>query len=188
MCRSYVFYFQVVIPHITESYSSSQDPPEKSIPVCTVKNFPNAIEHTLQVINTWEVSKYFQNLFSLKGCIEVTVTYRIPGREDRKRSGNLWWSVETNPKRGCYWHCQHILLKVFTVLWLLLLHLQQWFIFHHFQKRIDCKKCIRSLALVASFFTFVYIYTEWLNWPCSCDSFTGYVCTHPWHQNEYLWC
>jgi len=33
---------------LTESYSSSQDPPEKSIPICTLKNFPNAIEHTLQ--------------------------------------------------------------------------------------------------------------------------------------------
>jgi len=39
---------QVVIPSLTESYSSSQDPPEKSIPICTLKNFPNAIEHTLQ--------------------------------------------------------------------------------------------------------------------------------------------
>jgi ubiquitin-activating enzyme E1 len=39
---------QVVVPYITESYSSSQDPPEKSIPICTLKNFPNAIEHTLQ--------------------------------------------------------------------------------------------------------------------------------------------
>lgn len=39
---------QVVIPNLTESYSSSQDPPEKSIPICTLKNFPNAIEHTLQ--------------------------------------------------------------------------------------------------------------------------------------------
>merc|ERR1719281_1958732 len=39
---------QVVIPDVTESYSSSQDPPEKSIPICTLKNFPNAIEHTLQ--------------------------------------------------------------------------------------------------------------------------------------------
>ncbi len=39
---------QVVIPHLTESYSSSQDPPEKSIPICTLKNFPNQIEHTLQ--------------------------------------------------------------------------------------------------------------------------------------------
>ncbi|CAO1630239.1 unnamed protein product [Sympodiomycopsis kandeliae] len=39
---------QVVVPHLTESYSSSQDPPEKSIPVCTLKNFPNQIEHTIQ--------------------------------------------------------------------------------------------------------------------------------------------
>ncbi|VVC91377.1 unnamed protein product [Leptidea sinapis] len=39
---------QVVVPCLTESYSSSQDPPEKSIPICTLKNFPNAIEHTLQ--------------------------------------------------------------------------------------------------------------------------------------------
>lgn len=39
---------QVVIPNLTESYSSSQDPPEKSIPICTLKNFPNKIEHTLQ--------------------------------------------------------------------------------------------------------------------------------------------
>ncbi|EDL38132.1 ubiquitin-like modifier-activating enzyme 1 Y [Mus musculus] len=39
---------QVVVPFLTESYSSSQDPPEKSIPICTLKNFPNAIEHTVQ--------------------------------------------------------------------------------------------------------------------------------------------
>jgi ubiquitin-activating enzyme E1 len=40
---------QVVLPYLTESYSSSQDPPEKAIPICTLKNFPNAIEHTIQV-------------------------------------------------------------------------------------------------------------------------------------------
>ena len=40
---------QVIVPHITESYSSSQDPPEKETPVCTVKNFPNAIAHTIEV-------------------------------------------------------------------------------------------------------------------------------------------
>ena len=39
---------QVVLPRLTESYSSSQDPPEKSIPICTLKNFPNKIDHTLQ--------------------------------------------------------------------------------------------------------------------------------------------
>lgn len=40
---------QVVIPFMTESYSSSQDPPEKSIPMCTLHNFPNSIEHTIPV-------------------------------------------------------------------------------------------------------------------------------------------
>jgi molybdopterin/thiamine biosynthesis adenylyltransferase len=40
---------QVVVPHLTESYSSSQDPPEKETPSCTVKNFPNAIAHTIEV-------------------------------------------------------------------------------------------------------------------------------------------
>lgn len=40
---------QVVLPHITESYSSSQDPPEKEYPMCTLKSFPNQIEHTIQV-------------------------------------------------------------------------------------------------------------------------------------------
>ncbi|KAL3222981.1 hypothetical protein MRX96_027873 [Rhipicephalus microplus] len=39
---------QVVVPHLSESYSSSHDPPEKSIPICTLKHFPNVIEHTLQ--------------------------------------------------------------------------------------------------------------------------------------------
>jgi len=39
---------QVVIPHMTESYGSSPDPPEKSIPLCTLKNFPHAIEHTIE--------------------------------------------------------------------------------------------------------------------------------------------
>ncbi|EIN10793.1 ubiquitin activating enzyme [Punctularia strigosozonata HHB-11173 SS5] len=43
---------QVVYPHLTESYSSSQDPPEKETPSCTVKNFPNAIQHTIEWART----------------------------------------------------------------------------------------------------------------------------------------
>lgn len=38
---------QVVYPFLTESYSSSQDPPEKSIPLCTLRSFPNKIDHTI---------------------------------------------------------------------------------------------------------------------------------------------
>lgn len=39
---------QVIVPHLTESYASSADPPEKSIPVCTLRHFPNDINHTIQ--------------------------------------------------------------------------------------------------------------------------------------------
>ncbi|KAI0638099.1 ubiquitin activating enzyme [Trametes polyzona] len=49
---------QVIVPHLTESYSSSQDPPEKETPVCTVKNFPNQIQHTIE----W-ARQEFNNLF-----------------------------------------------------------------------------------------------------------------------------
>lgn len=38
---------QVIIPNLTESYSSSHDPPEQSFPMCTLRSFPNRIEHTI---------------------------------------------------------------------------------------------------------------------------------------------
>lgn len=50
---------QVVIPNLTESYSSSQDPPEKSIPLCTLRSFPNKIDHTI----AWAKS-LFQGYFN----------------------------------------------------------------------------------------------------------------------------
>eukprot|EP01105_Mastigella_eilhardi_P019151 TRINITY_DN4492_c0_g1_i1.p1 TRINITY_DN4492_c0_g1~~TRINITY_DN4492_c0_g1_i1.p1 ORF type:complete len:1005 (-),score=301.24 TRINITY_DN4492_c0_g1_i1:1386-4364(-) len=39
----------VVVPNMTESYTTSgiRDPPEKEFPLCTIHNFPNAIEHTI---------------------------------------------------------------------------------------------------------------------------------------------
>ena len=39
---------QVVVPNYSESYGSSADPPEPNIPVCTLKNFPYEISHTIQ--------------------------------------------------------------------------------------------------------------------------------------------
>jgi ubiquitin-activating enzyme E1 len=46
---------------MTESYASSRDPPEKTIPVCTLHHFPNAIEHTIQ----W-ARDVFEGLFKLQ--------------------------------------------------------------------------------------------------------------------------
>ena len=50
---------QVIIPRLTESYSSSRDPPEKSIPLCTLRSFPNKIDHTI----AWAKS-LFQGYFT----------------------------------------------------------------------------------------------------------------------------
>ncbi|RDA85662.1 hypothetical protein CP532_4628 [Ophiocordyceps camponoti-leonardi (nom. inval.)] len=50
---------QVVLPHLTESYSSSQDPPEKEFPMCTIRSFPNRIEHTI----AWAKEHMFERLF-----------------------------------------------------------------------------------------------------------------------------
>lgn len=36
---------QVVLPYLTESYGSSNDPPDESIPLCTLKSFPYQPEH-----------------------------------------------------------------------------------------------------------------------------------------------
>lgn len=38
---------QTIIPRLSEHYGASQDQQEKSFPVCTIKNFPNSIEHTI---------------------------------------------------------------------------------------------------------------------------------------------
>ena len=62
---------QVCLPHKTQSYGDSQDPPEESIPMCTLKNFPHAIEHCIEWAKDefhgvfsdtpQEVNKYFEN-------------------------------------------------------------------------------------------------------------------------------
>mmetsp|Transcript_6335 Transcript_6335/g.17708 ORF Transcript_6335/g.17708 Transcript_6335/m.17708 type:complete len:697 (+) Transcript_6335:1459-3549(+) len=45
---------QVVVPHMTENYGASRDPPEKSAPMCTVHSFPHNIDHCL----TWARSEF----------------------------------------------------------------------------------------------------------------------------------
>lgn len=51
---------QIVVPFKTENYGATRDPPEASIPVCTLKNFPNQIEHTLQWARDWFEGEFKQ--------------------------------------------------------------------------------------------------------------------------------
>ncbi|XP_049267774.1 ubiquitin-like modifier-activating enzyme 1, partial [Rhipicephalus sanguineus] len=57
---------QVIIPFMTESYSCSQDPPETSVPVCTITHFPYRIEHTLE----WARDE-FEGLFKMSAANAV---------------------------------------------------------------------------------------------------------------------
>ena len=39
---------QMVIPHVTQCYGDTTDPPEEGIPMCTLRNFPHLIEHCIE--------------------------------------------------------------------------------------------------------------------------------------------
>lgn len=45
---------QVILPGVTESYSSTIDPEEESIPLCTIKSYPSTIEHTIE----WAMNQF----------------------------------------------------------------------------------------------------------------------------------
>lgn len=51
---------QVIVPFLTESYGSSNDPQPKETPLCLLHSFPNNIEHCLQ----WSREKLFEGFFS----------------------------------------------------------------------------------------------------------------------------
>ncbi|XP_067302477.1 ubiquitin-like modifier-activating enzyme 1 isoform X1 [Pseudorasbora parva] len=111
---------QVVIPFLTESYSSSQDPPEKSIPICTLKNFPNAIEHTLQ----WARDE-FEGLFKqpAENALQYLTdpkfmerTLKLPGAQPLEVLEAVYKSLVTDKPRNwedCvawarnHWQCQY---------------------------------------------------------------------------------
>uniref|UniRef100_A0AAR2J4U3 E1 ubiquitin-activating enzyme n=1 Tax=Pygocentrus nattereri TaxID=42514 RepID=A0AAR2J4U3_PYGNA len=101
---------QVVIPFLTESYSSSQDPPEKSIPICTLKNFPNAIEHTLQVR-----CSHFSTHFTIDPKF-MERTLKLPGAQPLEVLEAVYKSLVTDCPRSwedCvawarnHWQCQY---------------------------------------------------------------------------------
>ena len=75
---------QVVLPHLTESYSSSQDPPEQSFPMCTLRSFPNKIEHTI----AWAKEKFQQYFVGPPETINLYMTQPDYIGTTLKQSGN----------------------------------------------------------------------------------------------------
>ena len=81
---------QVVLPHVTESYSSSQDPPDQSFPHCTVKSFPNKIEHTI----AWAKEKFHDYFVGPPETVNLYVTQPNYVETTLKQAGNELGSLE----------------------------------------------------------------------------------------------
>ena len=82
---------QVVLPSLTESYSSSQDPPEQSFPQCTLKSFPNKIEHTI----AWAKEKFHSYFIGPPETVNLYLTQPNYIESTLKQSGNELATLES---------------------------------------------------------------------------------------------
>ena len=82
---------QVVLPKLTESYSSSQDPPEQSFPQCTLKSFPNKIEHTI----AWAKEKFHSYFVGPPETVNLYLSQPNYIDTTLKQSGNEIGGLET---------------------------------------------------------------------------------------------
>ena len=82
---------QVVLPRETESYSSSQDPPEQSFPMCTLRSFPNRIEHTI----AWAKDLFHTYFAGPPEIVNAYLTQNDYLGSALKQSGNEKQTLET---------------------------------------------------------------------------------------------
>jgi len=95
---------QVILPHKTESYSDTQDPEDDGIPMCTLRNFPNKVEHCIEwaraefndvfVVGPQEVNTYIADTKSWLG--------ELKNDSDREQAEKLeslcdWLRISENP-------------------------------------------------------------------------------------------
>lgn len=82
---------QVVLPRLTESYSSSQDPPEASFPMCTLRSFPNKIEHTI----AWARELFESSFVKPAETVNLYLTQPNYLETTLKQGGNEKGTLET---------------------------------------------------------------------------------------------
>ncbi|KAK7116491.1 ubiquitin-like modifier-activating enzyme 6 [Littorina saxatilis] len=78
---------QVIVPHLTESYTSQQDPADEDFPYCTVKSFPATIEHCIQ----WARDKFEQVFVQQPNLFNKFLSSNadIAAVADRLKSGDM---------------------------------------------------------------------------------------------------
>jgi ubiquitin-activating enzyme E1 len=104
---------QQVIPFVTECYSDSQDPAEDSVPMCTLRNFPNQIEHCIE----WARSA-FNDIFVDKAAqavdyLDKPQVYLVNLKQNNTTSGQIEElrkikHIAELKKRGSYEACVEV--------------------------------------------------------------------------------
>jgi len=88
---------QIIIPHLTQSYGETSDPPEESIPLCTLKNFPHQIEHTIQWARDYFEGNFVEGPNECKKFLESPVDYlKRSAFELKDRSSVYRYRVKKN--------------------------------------------------------------------------------------------
>ena len=99
---------QCVIPFLTELYSSSSDPPEETIPVCTLKSFPYLIEHCIQ----W-ARDLFEGLFTQ--IPKNFMKYKLTPTETTELTNDVLFIHNNKPihQKDCIRFAHKLLFKYF---------------------------------------------------------------------------
>lgn len=69
---------QVIIPGVTEHYGSTNDPQERSIPLCTIRNFPYQPVHCVEWALADFKSMFFERLVEAKKSLSEASTTELP--------------------------------------------------------------------------------------------------------------
>jgi len=88
---------QVVVPFLTESYGSQDDPPDDSFMVCTIKAFPSEIAHCIQ----WAKDSFNSKFCEAPGEIEkllVGGADSLAANVDSSRNANMLKVLKTTHK------------------------------------------------------------------------------------------
>ena len=82
---------QVILPSLTESYSSSHDPSEQSFIQCTLRSFPFKIDHTI----AWAKEKFHEFFVGPPETVNLYITQANYIEETLKQAGNEIPTLET---------------------------------------------------------------------------------------------
>ena len=74
----------MVIPYVSESYSSSSDPPEDAIPVCTLKSFPYQPEHCIAWARSIFDDYFTADIMAIKSLLTSAIVYNDDDDSDHK--------------------------------------------------------------------------------------------------------